>query len=184
MNAGPYTTAVGHYIPAGAQAGPNGVNFSLFARDAAAVELRLFRDADSETALQVIRLDPERNRTFFFWHVYVQGLSAGVHYTWRVAGPGQRLDDMPELLDPYARAISNVRWQRAAAIAGAINGNAMRAIVIAHDKQIAPPRAVQAFEDAVIYEVHVGTFTRHSSACVRHPGTFSALVEKIPYLKA
>ena len=34
----------------------------------------------------------------------------------------------------------------------------------------------------MIYEVHVGGFTRHASAAVRHPGTFEGLVEKIPYL--
>src|SRR6185436_15827467 len=39
-------------------------------------------------------------------------------------------------------------------------------------------------KDAVIYEVHVGGFTRHPSSRVKSPGTFAGLVEKIPYLKA
>ena len=37
--------------------------------------------------------------------------------------------------------------------------------------------------ELVIYEMHVGGFTRHPAAGVSHPGTFSAVVEKIPYLK-
>lgn len=37
--------------------------------------------------------------------------------------------------------------------------------------------------DTIIYEVHVGGFTRSSSSDCKHPGTFSALIEKIPYLK-
>src|SRR5262249_50680941 len=39
-------------------------------------------------------------------------------------------------------------------------------------------------EGAVIYELHVGGFTRHPSAGVSAPGTFRALIEKIPYLRA
>jgi glycogen operon protein len=38
-------------------------------------------------------------------------------------------------------------------------------------------------EQMIVYELHVGGFTRHPSSGVRHPGTFSGLVEKIPYLK-
>jgi isoamylase len=39
-------------------------------------------------------------------------------------------------------------------------------------------------EDLVIYEVHVRGFTRDRSSGVAEPGTFSGLVEKIPYLKS
>ena len=35
----------------------------------------------------------------------------------------------------------------------------------------------------MIYELHVGGFTRHASAAVKHPGTYAGLKEKIPYLK-
>ena len=38
-------------------------------------------------------------------------------------------------------------------------------------------------EDLVIYELHVRGFTRHASSSVFHPGTFSGIMEKIPYLK-
>ncbi len=37
--------------------------------------------------------------------------------------------------------------------------------------------------DSIIYEMHVRGFTRHASSGVVNPGTFSAVVEKIPYLK-
>src|SRR5215471_11285050 len=43
-----------------------------------------------------------------------------------------------------------------------------------------PPRGLA---DAVIYELHVGGFTRHPTSGVTRPGTFAGLVEKIPYLK-
>ncbi len=38
--------------------------------------------------------------------------------------------------------------------------------------------------DAIIYEMHVGGFSRHPSADTQHPGTYRAVIEKIPYLQA
>jgi glycogen operon protein len=38
-------------------------------------------------------------------------------------------------------------------------------------------------EDTIIYEMHVKGFTRSNSSHVQKPGTFSAVIEKIPYLK-
>lgn len=38
-------------------------------------------------------------------------------------------------------------------------------------------------EDLVIYEMHVRGFTKHESSGVSCPGTFSGIMEKIPYLK-
>ncbi len=43
--------------------------------------------------------------------------------------------------------------------------------------------ADSGLDDAIIYELHVGGFTRHPSAGVRQAGTFSGLIEKIPYLQ-
>jgi isoamylase len=179
-----YATHAGRHLPPGAQPDAGGVNFSLFARAAAAVELRLYERADSEAPFQVIALDPDRHRTFFFWHVYVEGLAPGAHYTWRVAGPRQQLDSVPELLDPWARAVSDAHWDRRAVIAGGAAGKSLRAIVTAHvDSHSGTPPDAWDLSKAVIYELHVGGFTRHPSAGVRHPGTFAALAEKIPYLK-
>ena len=184
MTSRTYAIGAGRHLPSGAQADAGGVNFSLFARDATAVELRLFERADSGVPFQVIPLDPDVHRTFFFWHVYVQGLAPGVHYTWRVAGPGQPLDAVPELLDPWARVVSDARWDRRAAIADGTTGNSLRAIVSTRaDPHTGTPPDAWDMSKAVIYELHVGGFTRHPSAGARHPGTFAALVEKIPYLK-
>src|SRR4029453_16328017 len=37
---------------------------------------------------------------------------------------------------------------------------------------------------SIIYEMHVGGFTRAPGSGVTHPGTFAGVIEKIPYLKA
>ncbi len=47
----------------------------------------------------------------------------------------------------------------------------------------ARPERPAGLDDAIIYELHVGGFTRHPSSGARHPGTFAGLIEKIPYLR-
>jgi glycogen operon protein len=155
------------------------------------VELLLYERADSPEPFQVIVLDPEVNRSFFFWHVYVEGLPPGTHYTWRVDGPhdpqhtGTRFDRGKELLDPWARAVTASVWdRRRASEPGDAGHTSLRAVVVNDDydwEGDAPLR--HPFEQSVIYEVHLGGFTRHPSAGVHHPGTFAGLIEKIPYLK-
>lgn len=41
----------------------------------------------------------------------------------------------------------------------------------------------RSVDDMILYQCHVRGFTRHSSSGVSHPGTFSGMQEKIPYLK-
>ena len=160
------------------------MNFSVFARHAAAAELRLYEHEDSDEPFQIVSLDPSLHRTFFFWHIYIDALPVGTCYTWRVATSSEPLSSAPELLDPWARAVSDALWDRRAVIAGETLGCGFRAIVAATktDRAIGLARP-KDLSDVVIYELHVRGFTRHPSSCVQHPGTFAGLVEKIPYLK-
>ncbi len=179
-----FATRPGRHYPTGASADAEGVNFSIACRHAVVAELRLYEAALSSDPFQVIRLDPEEHRTFIFWHVYVEALPPGTYYTWRVAGPGQDLETASELLDPWARATSDSRWDRSAAKAGGTTGTSLRGIVTTcADRSIGTPPAARDETDVVIYELHVGGFTRHPSSGVDHPGTFAGLIEKIPYLK-
>jgi glycogen operon protein len=179
----------GNRFPTGASVSANGVNFSMFSRNATRVWLRLYRTATDETPLLEVQLDPRVHRTFFFWHVFVAGASAGLCYTWRVDGPadparGMRFDARRELLDPWARLVAPHRWDRAAAMAG--KPSAIRAVVPPRDDYDWEDDEVldRSLRDAVIYELHVGGFTRHASSGVEHPGTFAGLIEKIPYLRS
>jgi glycogen operon protein len=171
----------GRHLPPGATPDAGGVNFSVFCRDATAVELRLYASAASEQPAQVIALLPDANRTFFFWHVYVEGLQPGALYTWRVARSGEPIDAAPELLDPWARAVSDARWDRRAGREGRYASNGLRGVVVPRLEK--PGAAPRRLEDAVVYELHVGGFTQDRSSKVKKPGTFAGLVEKIPYLK-
>jgi glycogen operon protein len=186
-----YQTNPGVRYPPGAKPDADGVNFSVFSRHATHVQLLLFEADNSVEPFQVVNLDPEVNRTFFAWHVYVEGLRPGIWYVWRMDGPsdtehsGHRFDPDKHLLDPWARAVCQKLWDRKSACQPGDNGkSAMRSLVVAddYDWEGDEPLNIRS-ENSVIYELHVGGFTRHPSASVRHPGTFAALIEKIPYLQ-
>ena len=101
-------TQPGSAFPIGATARPGGVNFSVYADKAEAVELLLFDGVDDPQPAQVFRLDPWQHRTYHYWHAFVPGLRAGQIYAYRAIGPnapsrGLRYDADKVLLDPYGR---------------------------------------------------------------------------------
>ena len=187
-----YPIKPGSPYPHGAKLSDGGVNFSIFSRHAESVELLLFKSEDCQEPFQIIQLDKARYCTFFSWHVFVRHLPAGTWYSWRVDGNNEDIrhtglcfDKEKHLLDPWARAVSIKNWNREAACCPGDNGHcSMRSVVVDehYDWEDDKPLAIRS-ERSIIYEVHVGGFTRHPSANVIHPGTFSALIEKIPYLK-
>ena len=187
-----YKLKHGKPYPSGSKYNDNGVNFSIFSRNAEQVELLLFDSAEADEPFQTIVLQKEINRTFFSWHVFVSKLPAGTWYTWRMDGPdrvresGFRFEKEKHLLDPWARAVSQKRWDRKAACKPGDNTlTAMRCMVVDDDNydwEGDEPLAIRS-EKSIVYELHVGGFTRHPSSNVTHPGTFQGLIEKIPYLQ-
>jgi len=187
-----YPVGPGSRFPFGVTTDAAGTNFSVWALGSTGAKLLLFEDAASPMPFQVVTLDPVENRTVPFWHVYVQGLPSGVLYAWKIDGPrntresGFRFDRHKALVDPRARAVSDLHWDRKRASGPGDNIDAsIRGFVIRDDEYDwegdrplnRPP------EHSVIYEMHVGGFTRHASSGVKHPGTFSGVIEKIPYLQ-
>lgn len=177
--------------PLGATPGPEGVNFSIFSENATGVELLLFGTHDAPQPFQTIWLDPFVNKTFHFWHVFVRGLGAGAYYAYRVDGPrdpaaGHRFNPNKVLIDPYARGNTNSLWKRSSAGGSDDNvATSMRSVVIdtsGYDWEGDRPLD-RPMEDTIIYEMHVRGFTRSPSSGVQYPGTFSGIVEKVPYLK-
>ncbi|MFW2403998.1 MAG: glycogen debranching enzyme, partial [Gammaproteobacteria bacterium] len=181
----------GRSFPPGATVTPEGVNFSIFSRHATAATLLLFGDDDDVQPIQTIELDPETNRTFFFWHVLVVGAEAGLQFTWRMDGPpgdgvnGFRIDRRHQLLDPWARLVSTTHWDRQAVLDDPETSGTFRAVVEADAYDWENDQPVNhALQDSVIYELHVGGFTRHPTSGVDGAGTFRGLIEKIPYLQS
>jgi len=181
----------GEPLPLGSTGDANGFNFSVFSEHATLIELLLFdRPEDIEPA-RTIRLDPVNHKTFHFWHAYVPGLAHGTHYAFRVHGPedpaqGQRYDPRKVLIDPYARGIDQRLWKRAiACLPGDNLTTAMRSVAILGqdydwegDKPVGRP-----LSNTIVYEMHVGGFTKSRNSGVRHPGTYAGVAEKIPYLQ-
>ena len=119
----------------------------------------------------------------------VEDLTVPCWYTWRAYGHHgvPQVDDEAgsryELLDPAARAVSDRHWHRQAAAGVREPGHASFRAIVTEPLPEREDVAVRTLDDAIIYELHVGGFTRDPSSGVRDPGTFAALIEKIPYLK-
>jgi len=184
----------GRSFPLGATIYPTGVNFSVFSKHSEAVELLLFDHVDDPKPAQVIELNPYANRTYHYWHIFVPAVGAGQLYAYRVRGPfdpeqGLRFDPDKVLLDPYGRCVATPSGysRDAAAKPGDNAASAMKSIAAdlsAYDwEDDAPLR--RPFLKTVIYELHVGGFTRHPSSGVvsAKRGTYAGLIEKIPHLR-
>lgn len=192
MSARQYEITPGSPHPLGATPDATGVNFSVFSWHATGVELLLFDSHDDAEPAQVVALDPHRHRTYGFWHCNVEGLEPGAHYAFRVHGPwvpeqGHRFMPSKVLIDPYARGNTNALWDRASACGEDDNlHTSMRSVVIdAADYDWEGDRPLhRPMQDTVIYEMHVGGFTKSGTAGVTHPGTFHGVIEKITYLQA
>ena len=187
-----FTIEPGSAHPIGTTVLPDGVNFSLFSESATEVALLLFDRADAKEPAQIVRFDPFHNKTFHFWHVFVRGCRPGIYYGLRVDGPfdpaaGHRFNANKVLIGPYTRGISRSLWNRAAAVSPDDNvATSMRCAIVdpaAYDWEGDRPLN-RPMHESIIYELHVGGFTRSPTAGVTHPGTFAGLVEKIPYLQS
>jgi len=184
----------GKSFPLGATLVPGGANFSVFSKYSAGVQLLLFDGADASKPSRVIDLDPRTNRTYHYWHVFVPGITVGQIYAYRVAGPfdpkrGLRFDAAKVLLDPYGKCIARPadHNREAARQPGDNTATALKSVVVdtgsynwEGDEPLGRP-----FAKTIIYEMHVGGFTRHPSSGIvpSKRGTYAGLINKIPYLR-
>src|SRR4051794_25079826 len=188
------TTFIGRSSPLGATVVDGGVNFSLFSRTASGVELLFFDGEEDADPSRVIRIDPETNRTYHYWHLFVPGVRPGQVYGYRVEGPsapehGLQFDPAKVLLDPYGRGVVVPKnYSREAAQQKGDNAAAaMKSVVVdpgAYDWEGDVPLC-RPCARTIIYEMHVRGFTRHPSSGVSEKtrGTYAGLVAKIPYLQ-
>ncbi len=172
-------------------------NMALYSKHASAVTLHLFHKNDTQTPIYSYTFNPLRNKSGRVWHCRLPAAIAdGAHYyAYQVDGPfdlqaGHRFDPQKWLLDPYSRAVFfPPAFNRQAAIRpGSNSGQAPLGVIHAHQECAAPngDKRPRHTHDTVIYELHVKGFTRHPGSGVAPDkrGTFSGLVEKIPYLQS
>lgn len=180
---GGYAIRPGFYESNGATAIPGGVNFTVHSSDATAIELVLFKK--NETEPYAVIPFPSHYRIGNVYSMIVFKLNIEeFEYAYRVDGPyeprkGLIFDRTKLLLDPYAKAVvRHGRWGEQPE-----HAQCYKARVVKDDfdwKDLKQP--LLPMEDLIIYELHVRGFTMHESSGVEYPGTFSGLVEKIPYL--
>jgi len=172
-------------LPYGAILRDGGVQFVVFSRTATSMSVLLYDDINALEPSQTVLLDPTSDRWGGIWSVFVPGVGPGQLYHLQATGPfephrGHRFNGKARLIDPYSRALA---------------GTFMPSV----DGVIRPPRSVvidESFDwqgdrhirrdlaETIIYEMHVRGFTKSRNSGTEHPGTYSAVIEKIPYLKS
>ena len=174
-------------------------NFALYSKFATAVTLCVY-GTDPGRPCFTLAFDPLLNRTGRVWHARVPAgdLQGGTAYGYRIDGPQpapgfgfdwQEFHPDKVLLDPYARAVHfPPGFSRAAAcLPGSNEGKAPLGRLVPGDDPFdwggdQPRRHGQAL---VIYELHVGQFTRSPGSGLSAPefrGTYRGVIEKIPHL--
>lgn len=191
-------------LPLGASVAKDGVNFSVFSRNATKVFLEFYSASEDSEPYAQVEFSPSENRTGDIWHAFVPGIKPGSLYLFRVDGPfepskGHRFNVHQRLFDPYAKAITpvSVFYNLPPDYSAPLDKNDIehgknqcakvfpKCVVVDNenfdwqgDKPINRP-----LSESVIYEVHLKGFTAGKNAGVSCPGTYAGFIEKIPYLK-
>lgn len=177
----------GHPLPFGASHVPGGINFSIYSKHAESCTLVLFENGAS-APLAEIPFPPEFKLGDVFAMIVYDLDYENIEYGFRFDGPrdplkGHLFDPRNICLDPYAKEIGGRDlWLQEPGTSELFPHRGRvpyEEFDWGHDRPLQLPE-----EDLVIYEMHVRGFTRHPSSNVKHPGTFSGLVEKIPYLQS
>jgi glycogen operon protein len=91
------------------------------------MELVFFEHEDDAQPARVVVMNPDKNPTYHYCHVFVSDVKAGQLYAYRAYGPfvpgtGMRFDSSKVLIDPYGRGVR--RTGPHAALAAARRGTA------------------------------------------------------------
>ena len=182
----------GRSYPKGSHWDGEGVNFTLFSEHAEKVELCLFDDSGRREIQRIVL----KERTDEVWHCYLPEARPGMLYGYRVYGPyqpekGHRFNPHKLLLDPYARNIDGtLRWSDAH-FGYTIGARREDLSLDRRDNASGMPKSKVidgafswgddrgpdiAWNDMVIYELHVGGFTKqHPDVPPALRGSFAAL---------
>lgn len=175
-------------------------NFAIYSKNASRVVLLFFSKTDLVNPIFRYVFDTCHNRTGRIWHALIpeEQVRQATYYAYSVDGPpptGRQHewnDFKPAklLLDPFATCVyyPPTYDREAARGTGSNIGKAILGVL---------PRLHERFDwesdahpshsgDLVIYEMHVGGFTKNPNSGLQDPakrGTFAGIIEKIPYLK-
>lgn len=140
---------------------PKMTRFKVWAPEAEAVKLNLYKEGEGDNLIERCTMKKSRNGIFTFER---QGDCNGIYYTYTVVNHG----DEQEAVDPYTKATG-------------VNGR--RGMVINLEKtnpqgfELDEYRNPEHITDAIIYEGSVRDFTMDESSGVFHNGKFLGLTE-------
>ena len=140
---------------------PKMTRFKVWAPEAEAVKLNLYKEGEGDNLIERCTMKKSRNGIFTFER---QGDCNGIYYTYTVVNHG----DEQEAVDPYTKAAG-------------VNGR--RGMVINLEKtnpqgfELDEYRNPEHITDAIIYEGSVRDFTMDESGGVFHNGKFLGLTE-------
>lgn len=151
------------YINLGSSLENDSCNFAIYAKDANNVCLNIFYSAEDTIPYRKYILNSSENRLGDIWSIQLEDVKEGTLYNWEING-------LP-ILDSYALAYTeNKIIENKKSIVVARIGTETKHILI--------PK-----KDMMIYEAHIGLFTKSSSSNTFNRATYSAFEEKIPHLK-
>ncbi|MGA9804015.1 MAG: isoamylase [Terriglobales bacterium] len=170
-------------------------NFAVCAEHADRVKLSLYSSHDFANPILTFGFDSLRNKSGRVWHcrIPLNRARGARYYAYSVLGQAvaglRGFDHEKILLDPYAKGVFfPPGFDRKLAMKPGLNHEKAPLGVLPRPRTAfdwagdIPPRPES---DAIIYELHLKGFTRHPNSGV-HPsraGTYSGLIDKIPYLK-
>lgn len=177
---------VGRVFPFGATLMEDGVNFSIYSKEAKSCTLLLYHHGQPEPFVEIPF--PDRFRIGDVYAMMVFGIQTETtEYGYRFDGEydprrGLLFNPKNTLLDPYAKSVSGRSvWGREPDWSRPFQH---RGQFIREDFDWEGDKPLEiAPEKLIICEIHVRSFTRHETSGVKYKGTFAGLAEKIPYLK-
>ena len=150
---------LGYPLPLGISEKNGNVNFSIVVEEGKMCTLCLYKKGADSPAFEIELLEKDAIGEVRF--VAFPGAKIkGMEYDYKIDGE--------LVLDPYVKMIS-------------ANGKGK---IMSYDYDWEDDKPLRIPEEEVIaYSMHVRGFTKHDSSHVEKNGTFSGVVEKIPYLK-
>lgn len=176
-----FTIKPGHALPLGVTKVQDGVQFAIYLPDRKQCFLKLYRVGKTEAEYRIPLIDEYRVGSVYFVLLHLaddvaeerslaQLLSDDYEYLYEADGE--------DLIDTYAHAVSGRdKWGKRE------QGKAVRGRICLRDFDWETDYPLHIpFSDLILYQLHVRGYTKHSSSRVKHPGTYSGLQEKIPYM--
>ena len=141
-----------------------GVNFGIYSKNAKEVSLTIYKSAIEKEPLHTYKLSEKFNKTGDIWHIFLNECKEGDIYIWEVDGH--------TILDPYALSFTKDKLCKE-----------KKNIVVKRDEFSFEKHIKNTWGDTIIYETHIGLFTKNPNSNVYNLGKFKGFKEKIPYLK-